>query len=140
MKRLALQILLAITALLALFRFGVPALIFGATGPGPFGNPWVSDGRTTTLLLDADLRFFGALTIGIGILFFWAIWKLDVLAPVIYVLASAIAVGAAARIYARIVYGNPGTAGTVPIVIETVLPIFIVLLTYKVRRRAQERE
>ena len=138
MKRLLLQILLGISGLLMLFRFGAPALLSGATGPGPFGNRWVADGRTTTLLLDADLRFFGAMMIGVGFLFFWAIWKVDVLGPVIYILAGAIAVGAGARIYARITYGNPGTAGTIPIVIESVLPILIILLTYYVRGTSRE--
>ena len=50
----------------------------------------------------------------------------------IYIFAGAIVAGAAARIYARIVYGNPGTAGTIPIVIEVLLPILIVLLRYQV--------
>jgi len=36
----------------------------------------------------------------------------------------------AARIYARITYGNPGTAGTIPVVIEVVLPIFLIVLSY----------
>jgi len=57
MKRIALQILLALGGLLMFFRFGGPALIFGATGPGPFGNRWLAVGTTATLLLDADLRF-----------------------------------------------------------------------------------
>jgi hypothetical protein len=129
-KRIALQILLGISGLLMFFRFGGPALIFGATGPGPFGNRWLLDGRTATLLLDADLRFFGALMIGLGFIFFLTIWKLEVYRPLIYVLACAVAVGAAARIYARITYGNPGTAGTIPVAIEVVLPIFLVVLSY----------
>ena len=56
--------------------------------------------------------------------------KLEVYRPLIYVLACAVAVGAAARIYARITYGNPGTAGTIPVVIEMVLPIFLIVLSY----------
>ena len=85
MKRIALQILLGISGLLMFFRFGGPASIFGATGPGPFGNRWLLDGRTATLLLDADLRFFGATMV---------IWKLEVYRPLIYVVACAVAVGA----------------------------------------------
>ena len=115
-----------------LFRFGTPALIFGATGPGPFGNRWLAPGATATLLLDADLRFFGAMMIGIGLIFFWAIAKLEALGSVIYILASAVALGAGARIYARVMYGNPGTAGTIPVVIEAVIPICLVLLRYYV--------
>jgi len=134
MKRGALQILLGISGLLMLFRFGIPALIFGATGPGPFGNRWLAPGTTATLLLDADLRFFGAMMIGIGFVFFWAIAKVETLGSVIYILACAVAVGAAARIYARITYGNPGTAGTMPVIIEAVIPIFLVLLRYYVGR------
>jgi hypothetical protein len=134
MKRGALQILLGISGLLMLFRFGTPALIFGATGPGPFGNRWLAPGTTATLLLDADLRFFGAMMIGIGFVFFWAIAKVETLGSVIYILACAVAVGAAARIYARITYGNPGTAGTMPVIIEAVIPIFLVLLRYYVGR------
>jgi hypothetical protein len=84
------------------------------------------------LLLDADLRFFGAMMIGIGFVFFWAITKVETLGSVIYILACAVAVGAAARIYARVTYGNPGTAGTIPVFIEAVIPIFLVLLRYYV--------
>src|SRR6516162_6692095 len=124
MKRIVLQIFLGISGLLMLFRFGIPALIFGATGPGPFGNRWLAPGATATLLLDADLRFFGAMMIGIGLIFFWAIAKVEALGSVIYILASAVALGAAARIYARVMYGNPGTAGTIAVVLEAVIPIF----------------
>jgi hypothetical protein len=77
--------------------------------------------------LDAELRFLGAMMIGLGFIFFITIWKLEVYRPLVYVLACAVAVGAAARIYARITYGNPGTAGTIPVVIEVVLPIFLAL-------------
>jgi uncharacterized protein DUF4345 len=132
MKRIVLQIFLGISGILMFFRFGGPALIFGATGPGPFGNRWLLEGRTATLLLDADLRFFGAMMIGIGFVFFWAIAKVETLGSVVYILACAVAVGAAARIYARVTYGNPGTAGTIPVFIEAVIPIFLVLLRYYV--------
>ena len=134
MKRIALQMLLGLSGLLMLFRFGIPALIFGATGPGPFGHRWLTPGKTATLLLDADLRFFGAMMIGIGLIFFWASAKVEELGSVIYILACAVAVGAAARIYARITYGNPGAAGTIPVAIEFVIPIFLVLLRYYVGR------
>ena len=132
MKRIVLQILLGISGLLMFFRFGGPALIHGATGPGPFGNRWLADGKTATLLLDADLRFFGAMMIGIGVVFFWAFAKVEALGSVIYILAGAVALGAAARIYARIAFGNPGTAGTIPVVIEVIIPILLVLLRYYV--------
>jgi hypothetical protein len=132
MKRIFLQILLGISGLLMLFRFGGPALIFGATGPGPFGNRWLAPAATATLLLDADLRFFGAMILGVGAIFFWAIVKPEELGLVINILACAVAVGAAARIYARITYGDPGTAGMIPIVVESVLPILLVLLRYSV--------
>ena len=134
MKRVVLQIFLVLSGLLMFFRFGIPALIFGATGPGPFGNRWLAPGTTATLLLDADLRFFGAMMLGIGLIFLWAIAKLEAFGPAIYILASAVAVAAAARIYARIIYGNPGTAGTIPIVLEAVIPIFLVVLRYLVGR------
>src|SRR6516225_2220919 len=114
-----------------LFRFGTPALLFGATGPGPFGNRWLTDGMAT-LLLDADLRFFGAMMLGLGVIFFWTIARVDALGPVIYILACAVAVGAAARVYARIAYGNPGTAGTIALVIEAVIPVLLILFRYEV--------
>jgi len=139
MKRIVLQILLAIGGLLMFFRFGGPALIFGATGPGPFGNRWLPEGATATLLLDADLRFFGAMMLGIGVIFFWAIWRVEELGSVIYVLAGAVALGAAARMYARITYGNPGTAGTIPIVIEAIIPFLLILFRYYVGKDANEK-
>src|SRR5215472_9096266 len=132
MKRLGLRVVCAIAGLLLFFRFGRPALIFGATGPGPFGNQWVAEGGTATLLLDADLRFIGALLIGVGVVFFWAIVRTQALASVIYILASAVAVGAAARIYARIAHGDPGDAGTLPIVIEVILPVLLISFQYYV--------
>ena len=82
MRQRILQVCLATGGLLMLFRFSGPALIFGATGPGPFGNPWVTDGKIPTLLLDADLRFFGAMMIGIGVIFFWAISRVEKLRSV----------------------------------------------------------
>ena len=138
MKRIALQILLCVGGLLMFFRFGGPALIFGATGPGPFGSRWLAQGNAATLLLDGDLRFFGAMMIGIGAVLFWTIPKVQAFAPVVYILAGAIAVGAAARIYARIVFGDPGTAGTIPIVLETTLPVCIILLQYRVVKEARD--
>src|SRR5262245_4271571 len=138
MKRIGLQILLGISGLLMLLRFGLPAFIFGATGPGPFGNRWLAQGTTATLLLDADLRFFGAMLLGIGVIFFWTIWRVEALGPVIYILACAVALGWAARMYARITSVNPGTAGTIPIVIEGVIPLLLVLLRYYVGKDAKK--
>ena len=137
MKRKLLQTLLGIAGLLFLFRFGGPALIFGATGPGPFGNRWVPEGSATTLLLDADLRFFGAIMIGVGVVFFWTIWKTETLGAVIYIMACAVGLGAATRIYARITYGNPGTAGTIPVIIEVVIPTSLILLRYSVGKESR---
>ena len=68
--------------------------------------------------------------LGVGLIFFWAIAKVEALGSVIYILASAVALGTAARIYAHVMYGNPGTAGTIPVVLEAVIPIFLVLLRY----------
>jgi Domain of unknown function (DUF4345) len=137
MKRIALQILLGLGGLLMFFRFGGPALIYGATGPGPFGNRWLTE-RGATLLLDADLRFFGAMMIGLGVVFFWMILNVEALGSVIYILACAVALGAAARIYARIKFGSPGTAGTIPVVIEVIIPILLILLRYYVGRDSKK--
>ena len=138
MKRKLLQILLAISGLLMFFRFGGPALIFGATGPGPLGNRWLAEGQAATLLLDADLRFFGAMMLGLGVIFFWAITKVEALGSVIYILSCAVAVGAGARIYARMAYGDPGTAGTIPVVIEVVLPVLLIVLRYCVGKEVKK--
>lgn len=139
MKRIALQILLALGGLLMIFRFGGPALIFGATGPGPFGNQWLAQGTSTPLLLDADLRFLGAMTLGLDVIFFWMIARIEPSGPLVYILSVAVAVAAAARIYARIAYGSAGTAGTIPIVIESVIPILLILLRYDVGKDAHKQ-
>src|SRR5215472_6926294 len=138
MKLIIFRILLVISVLLMFFRFGGPALIFGATGPGPFGNRWLPESTTVPLLLDADLRFFGAMMLGLGVVFFWAILRVEALGSVIYVLACAVALGAAARIYARITYGSPGTAGTIPVIIETTLPFLLILFQYLVVKDAKK--
>jgi len=140
MKRLGLRVVCAIAGLLLFFRFGPPALIFGATGPGPFGNQWVAEGGTATLLLDADLRFIGALLIGIGVVFFWVVVRVGTLGPVTYILACAVAVGAAARVYARFSYGDPGSSGTLPVIIEVILPVLLILLQYYVEKDLKKEE
>ncbi len=104
-----------------------------------FGNHWLTEGKTATLLLDADLRFFGAMMIGIGVIFFWTIAKLEALGSVIYILACAVALGAGARIYARIAYGNPGTAGTIPVIIESLIPVLLIVLRYYVGKEVKEK-
>ena len=139
MQRMVLQVLLGISGLLMLFRFGAPALIFGATGPGPLGNRWLVEGNTATLLLDSDLRFLGAMMLGLGVIFLWTISKVEAFGSVIYILSCAVALGAAARIYGRIVYGNPGTAGTIPIVIEGVIPFLLIFLRYHVGKDAKNK-
>ena len=139
MKRIALQIVLTVGGLLMLFRFGLPALMYGATGPGPFGNRWLAEGQTATLLLDSDLRFFGAMMIGIVVMFFWVIPRVEALGSVIYVFAASVALGAAARIYARVTYGSPGTAGTIPVVLEILIPISLILLQYYIGKDPLKR-
>jgi hypothetical protein len=127
---------LGLGGLLMVFRFGVPALLFGATGPGPFGNSWLTERGTATPLVDADLRFFGAMMLGLGVIFFWTIGRVEELGPVIYILAGAVGLGAVARVYARIMYGNPGTAGTIPIVLEAVIPLFMIVLRHAIGNEA----
>ena len=138
MKRILLRIVLGLGGLLMVFRFGVPALLFGATGPGPFGNRWLTEQGTATRLVDADLRFFGAMMLGLGAIFFWTIVRVEELGTVIYILAGAVGLGAAARIAARIMYGNPGTAGTIPIAIEAVIPLVMIALRHAVGKEARK--
>jgi hypothetical protein len=113
---------------------------FWSDRAGSLGNRWFEEGASATLLLDADLRFFGAMMIGLGIVFFWTIVKMEECESVIYILAGAVVVGAAARIYALMRYGNPGTAGIIPIIIELVLPVFIVLFLYALGKDVRKTE
>jgi hypothetical protein len=83
-KPIALQILLRIGGLLMSFRFAGPALVFRATGPGPFGNRWLAQGNTATPLLDADLRFFGAIMIGIGVILFRMIARVQAFPSIVW--------------------------------------------------------
>ena len=73
-----------------------------------------------------------------GFIFFLTTSKLEVYRPLIYILACAVAVGGAAKIYVRITYGNPGTAGTIPVVIEMVLPIFLIVSLVPRRKGCNE--
>ena len=136
MKRILLQIVLGLGGLLMVFRFGVPALLFGATGPGPFGNSWLTERGTATRLVDADLRFFGAMMLGLAAIFFWTIARVEELGTLIYILAGAVGLGAGARIYARVTYGNPGTAGTIPMAIEAVIPLLMIILRHAIGKEA----
>ncbi|MET0071198.1 MAG: DUF4345 family protein [Candidatus Thiodiazotropha sp.] len=128
MKKTVYRILLGLGAFLMFFRFGGPALIHGTTGPGPFSEVWVEPGNRTSLLLDADLRFFGALMIGVGLIMIWLMREVERGGAVLKILAVAVLVGAVARIYALFQFGSAGMAGTIPIVIEVILPIALILL------------
>ncbi|MEW8505808.1 MAG: DUF4345 domain-containing protein [Candidatus Thiodiazotropha sp.] len=128
------RILLGIGAFLMFFRFGGPALIHGTTGPGPFAEVWVEPGNATSLLLDADLRFFGALILGMGLIMVWLMLNVERGKDVLRIVAGAVLLGAVARIYALFQFGSAGMAGTVPIVIELLLPLVLILLHASIAR------
>ena len=134
MKITAYRILLGVGAFLMFFRLGGPALIYGTTGPGPLSEVWVEPGGTTSLLLDADLRFFGALILGIGLIMIWLMWEIERGGTILKILAGAVLLGAMARIYALVQFGSAGMAGTVPIVLEVLLPVALVVLHESIRR------
>ena len=137
MKKTVYRIMLGIGAFLMFFRFGGPALIYGTTGPGPFSEVWVEPGNTTSLLLDADLRFFGALILGIGLIMIWLMREIERGGTVLRIIAGAVLLGAIARIYALMQFGSAGMAGTIPIVIEIVLPLALIALQESIRRDAK---
>lgn len=128
MKKLAYRIFLALGAFLMFFRFGGPALWFGATGPGPFGGTWVEQGQEATKLLDADLRFCGALILGIGVIMIWMMRDVEKHTVLLRIIAGAILLGGLARVLAFFTLGSAGAAGTIPIVIELSIPIALVWL------------
>lgn len=133
----ALRVLFGIGAFLMIFRFGGPALLFGTTGAGPFGDPWVLPGQETTNLLDADLRFFGALLIGLGVMLVLFMRQVEKNALVIQVICYSVLAGALARLYSLFHIGHPGTTGVVPIAIELSLPIAILLVHRRVRAQSE---
>ena len=134
MKLTAYRILLGVGALIMFFRLGGPALIHGTTGPGPLSEVWVEPGNMTSLLLDADLRFFGALVLGVGFIMIWLMWEIEHGGAVLRILAAVVLLGAMARIYALVQFGSAGLAGTVPIVLEVLLPIALVALHGSIRK------
>jgi len=77
--------------------------------------------------------------LGLGVIFFWMIARIEASGPLIYILSVAVAVGAAARIYARIAYGSAGTAGAIPIAIESIIPILLIPLRYYVGKDTQKQ-
>ncbi|MES9923023.1 MAG: DUF4345 domain-containing protein [Candidatus Thiodiazotropha endolucinida] len=137
MKNNVYRMLLGLGAFLMFFRFGGPALIYGTTGPGPFSEVWVEPGNTTSLLLDADLRFFGALMLGIGLVMIWLMREVEYGGTVLRIIAGAVLVGAIARIYALVQFGSAGMAGTIPIIIEVLLPVALIVLQASISRDAQ---
>ncbi|MEW8690963.1 MAG: DUF4345 domain-containing protein [Candidatus Thiodiazotropha endolucinida] len=137
MKKTVYRMLLGLGAFLMFFRFGGPALIYGTTGPGPFSEVWVEPGNTTSLLLDADLRFFGALMLGIGLVMIWLMREVEYGGTVLRIIAGAVLVGAMARVYALVQFGSAGMAGTVPIVIEVLLPVALIVLQASISRDTQ---
>lgn len=128
MKKTVYRVLLGLSAGLMFFRFGGPALLYGATGPGPVGRTWVDAGHEATRLLDADMRFFGALVLGIGIIMLWMMRDIERHTTLLRLIAGAVFLGGAARVYALITYGSAGGAGAIPIAIELSVPIALVWL------------
>lgn len=110
------------------FRFGGPALLFGATGPGPFGKTWIEVGQKGTPLLDADIRFFGALMLGIGLIMLSMMRDVKKHTVLLRIVAGSVFLGALARIYSLFAIGSAGVSGTIPIVIELTGPVVLVWL------------
>ncbi|MCG7885537.1 MAG: DUF4345 domain-containing protein [Candidatus Thiodiazotropha taylori] len=137
MRKTVYRMLLGLGAFLMFFRFGGPVLIYGTTGPGPFAEVWVEPGNTTSLLLDVDLRFFGALMLGIGLIMIWLMREVEYGGTVLRIIAGAVLVGAIARIYALVQFGSAGMAGTIPIIIEVLLPVALIVLQTSISRDAQ---
>jgi len=137
MKRRVLQVLLGVAGIIMFVRFGIPAVIFGATGPGPMGERWLAEGVRATPLLDSDLRFFGMMLLGLGALFFSMIRSPETHGRLVRILCVAVVGGACARIAGFALFGLPSTPGLIATGIEVVLPVLVFVLQRQVAGRGE---
>jgi hypothetical protein len=129
------KILLRLFAVVYIVRFAVPALMYASAG-GPFGEPWLRDRHMGTLLLDSDIRYWGATCASIAALF--AIASFDVVRhrlAVDVVMAGALA-GGIIRTIELFTVGVHPLPGIVAMILEYAFPIAWFLSTRRIRRQA----
>ena len=128
MQRKALQAICAVMGVIAIGRFAVPGLIWGAEWVGAEGaGP----------LADSEVRFFAAILLAVGVLFFWIVPRVEQHVTLLRILLAGMFLGGLARLLSMSLHGMPPRPAIVALVIELAVPPVALLLQWRVHKDAE---
>ena len=129
MQRKALQAICAVMGIIVMGRFAVPGLIWGAESIGA--------GDAPGNLADSEVRFFAAILLAVGALFFWMVPRVEQHVTLLRILFAGMFLGGLARLLSISLLGPPPRPALVALVIELAVPPVALLLQRGVLRRAE---
>ena len=119
MQRKALQTVCALMGVIAIGRFALPGLIWGAE--------WIDAGAAGPFA-DSEVRFFAAILLAVGALFFWIVPRIEQHVTLLRILMAGMFLGGLARLLSMALLGTPARPALVALVIELGVPPAALLL------------
>lgn len=126
MARRGFQAVVALLATVAVVAGGLTVLTGGAL---------VLDAGEVSPSLDSELRFYAAWYLGVGVLLFWTVPRVESAGTVFRAVCALLLVAAGGRIVSVLVKGPPHPFYAVLLVLELGLPILLVPWQSAVARR-----
>lgn len=123
MGRRILQVILTIIGLILIIT-GFLGVIYGITDD--FYGISINSHIQGHIILDSNLRFYGGLSIGLGIIIFWIIPSIEKQQTIFRLISLMILIGGIGRVISMIMVGNPST----PFIIFTLLELLFPLLIF----------
>jgi hypothetical protein len=122
MSRRILQAILMIVGLILIIT-GLLGIIYGITDD--FYGISMSSNIQGNIILDSNLRFYGGLSIGLGLIIFWLIPSLEKQKIIFRLISLMILIGGIGRVISMIMVGNPSTLFIIFTMLELLFPLLI---------------
>jgi hypothetical protein len=127
MYKRILQVILAVISLILIIT-GALGIIAGVTdNVGDFYGVSVSNSIEGHIILDSNLRFFGGLSIGLGLIMFWIIPSIERHKLVFRLIAGMIFLGGLGRVISMLSFGIPSPLFIIFALLELLFPLLIFL-------------
>ena len=123
MSRRILQVILTIVGLILIVT-GFLGAIYGITDD--FYGISINSNIQGHIILDSNLRFYGGLSIGLGLIIFWMIPSIEKQKTIFRLISLMILIGGIGRVISMITIGIP----SIPFIIFTVLELLFPLLIF----------
>ncbi len=127
MYKRILQVILAVISLILIIT-GAWGIMAGVTNNvGNFYGVSVSNTIEGNIILDSNLRFFGGLSIGLGLIMFWMIPSIERHQLVFRLIVGMIFIGGIGRVISMLNFGIPSPLFIVFALLELLFPLLILL-------------